>query len=118
MDLSGFLLTPKETKTKEAPKDQTACCYKGRRTDFLKLLLNWIIREFLLTSSCMFLFLDLLQNEEPDCSNLDVDHEFFQEKVWPLLAHRLPAFESLKVSNYNELRLKSPGKTFSTKCKT
>ncbi|KAK2823141.1 hypothetical protein Q7C36_019741 [Tachysurus vachellii] len=38
------------------------------------------------------------ENEEPDCSNLDVDHEFFQEKVWPLLAHRLPAFESLKVS--------------------
>ncbi|MCJ8742213.1 hypothetical protein PDJAM_G00079470 [Pangasius djambal] len=38
------------------------------------------------------------ENEEPDCSNLDVDHEFFQEKVWPLLAHRVPAFESLKVT--------------------
>lgn len=36
--------------------------------------------------------------EEPDISNLDVDHEFFQEKVWPRLAHRVPAFERLKVS--------------------
>ncbi|XP_051541078.1 FAD-dependent oxidoreductase domain-containing protein 1 [Myxocyprinus asiaticus] len=39
------------------------------------------------------------ETEEPDISNLDVDHEFFQEKVWPHLAHRLPAFESLKVSS-------------------
>lgn len=39
----------------------------------------------------------LFQAEEPDISNLDVDHEFFQEKVWPRLAHRVPAFESLKV---------------------
>ncbi|XP_062870739.1 FAD-dependent oxidoreductase domain-containing protein 1 [Trichomycterus rosablanca] len=38
------------------------------------------------------------ETEEPDVSNLDVDHEFFQEKVWPHLAHRVPAFESLKVS--------------------
>ncbi|XP_030648058.1 FAD-dependent oxidoreductase domain-containing protein 1 [Chanos chanos] len=37
--------------------------------------------------------------EEPDTSNLEVDHDFFQEKVWPLLAHRVPAFESLKVSS-------------------
>lgn len=36
--------------------------------------------------------------EEPDISNLDVDHEFFQDKVWPRLAHRVPAFERLKVS--------------------
>ncbi|XP_051973162.1 FAD-dependent oxidoreductase domain-containing protein 1 [Xyrauchen texanus] len=39
------------------------------------------------------------ETEEPDINNLDVDHEFFQEKVWPHLAHRLPAFESLKVSS-------------------
>ncbi|KAF7700934.1 FAD-dependent oxidoreductase domain-containing protein 1 [Silurus meridionalis] len=38
------------------------------------------------------------ENEEPDCSNLDVDHDFFQEKVWPHLAHRVPAFEGLKVT--------------------
>ncbi|XP_016295969.1 FAD-dependent oxidoreductase domain-containing protein 1-like [Sinocyclocheilus anshuiensis] len=39
------------------------------------------------------------ETEEPDISNLDVDHEFFQEKVWHRLAHRIPAFEQLKVSS-------------------
>ncbi|KYQ52523.1 FAD-dependent oxidoreductase domain-containing protein 1 [Trachymyrmex zeteki] len=38
-------------------------------------------------------------NEEPSVENLDVDHEFFDNKVWPLLAHRVPAFESLKVKS-------------------
>ncbi|XP_011867188.1 PREDICTED: FAD-dependent oxidoreductase domain-containing protein 1-like isoform X2 [Vollenhovia emeryi] len=38
-------------------------------------------------------------NEEPSVENLDVDHEFFNEKVWPLLAHRIPAFENLKVKS-------------------
>lgn len=63
--------------------------------------MNYCIKLFrnFPTPSCAFLCLDLLQNEEPDCNNLDVDHEFFQEKVWPLLAHRVPAFESLKVSH-------------------
>ncbi|CAJ0918767.1 unnamed protein product [Ranitomeya imitator] len=37
------------------------------------------------------------EEEEPDTSNLDVDHEYFHQKVWPLLAHRVPLFESLKV---------------------
>ncbi|NWU93673.1 FXRD1 protein, partial [Upupa epops] len=36
------------------------------------------------------------EEEEPDPSNLSVDHEFFQEHVWPLLARRVPAFESLQ----------------------
>ncbi|XP_030217532.1 FAD-dependent oxidoreductase domain-containing protein 1 [Gadus morhua] len=39
------------------------------------------------------------EDAEPDVSNLDVDHEFFQEKIWPSLAHRVPAFESLKVTS-------------------
>uniref|UniRef100_A0A671PBV5 FAD-dependent oxidoreductase domain-containing protein 1 n=1 Tax=Sinocyclocheilus anshuiensis TaxID=1608454 RepID=A0A671PBV5_9TELE len=39
------------------------------------------------------------ETEEPDISNLDVDHEFFQEKVWHRLAHRIPAFEQLMVSS-------------------
>ncbi|XP_066463365.1 FAD-dependent oxidoreductase domain-containing protein 1 [Eleutherodactylus coqui] len=39
------------------------------------------------------------EEEEPDTSNLDVDHNYFQEKVWPLLAHRVPVFESLKVKS-------------------
>ncbi|XP_065737540.1 FAD-dependent oxidoreductase domain-containing protein 1 isoform X7 [Phocoena phocoena] len=37
------------------------------------------------------------EEEEPDPGNLEVDHDFFQEKVWPYLAQRVPAFETLKV---------------------
>ncbi|XP_072878296.1 FAD-dependent oxidoreductase domain-containing protein 1 isoform X3 [Chlorocebus sabaeus] len=37
------------------------------------------------------------EEEEPDPANLEVDHDFFQEKVWPHLALRVPAFETLKV---------------------
>ncbi|XP_044293364.1 FAD-dependent oxidoreductase domain-containing protein 1 isoform X1 [Varanus komodoensis] len=39
------------------------------------------------------------EEEEPDIQDLEVDHEFFQEKVWPKLAHRVPHFESLKVKS-------------------
>ncbi|XP_075420219.1 FAD-dependent oxidoreductase domain-containing protein 1 isoform X1 [Tenrec ecaudatus] len=39
------------------------------------------------------------EEEEPDSGNLDVDHDFFQEKVWPPLAQRVPAFETLKVQS-------------------
>ncbi|KYN17919.1 FAD-dependent oxidoreductase domain-containing protein 1 [Trachymyrmex cornetzi] len=38
-------------------------------------------------------------DEEPSVQNLDVDHEFFDNKVWPSLAHRVPAFENLKVKS-------------------
>ncbi|CAG0916337.1 unnamed protein product [Notodromas monacha] len=35
---------------------------------------------------------------EPDASNLDsVDFSYFDEQIWPLLAHRVPGFEKLKV---------------------
>lgn len=39
------------------------------------------------------------ESEEPDITNLEVDHQFFEEKVWPALAHRVPAFEKLKVKS-------------------
>ncbi|KAG9351738.1 hypothetical protein JZ751_022989 [Albula glossodonta] len=39
------------------------------------------------------------EDEEPETSNLEVDHPFFQEKIWPLLANRVPAFENLKVTS-------------------
>ncbi|NXH87104.1 FXRD1 protein, partial [Edolisoma coerulescens] len=39
----------------------------------------------------------LFQEEEPDPSDLSVDHDYFQEQVWPRLARRVPAFESLRV---------------------
>ncbi|XP_024904965.1 FAD-dependent oxidoreductase domain-containing protein 1 isoform X3 [Pteropus alecto] len=37
------------------------------------------------------------EEEEPDPGNLEVDHDFFQDRVWPQLAQRVPAFENLKV---------------------
>ncbi|XP_058484173.1 FAD-dependent oxidoreductase domain-containing protein 1 [Solea solea] len=39
------------------------------------------------------------EENEPDTGNLEVDHEFFMEKIWPNLAHRIPAFEKLKVTS-------------------
>lgn len=35
--------------------------------------------------------------EEPSVDNLDVDHQFFDTHVWPILAHRVPAFNAIKV---------------------
>ncbi|NXO21143.1 FXRD1 protein, partial [Cisticola juncidis] len=37
------------------------------------------------------------EEEEPDTSDLSVDHGYFQEQIWPRLARRVPAFESLRV---------------------
>merc|ERR1712212_845616 len=31
--------------------------------------------------------------------NLDVDYDYFNDKIWPLLAHRVPAFEKCKVKS-------------------
>ncbi|XP_061595098.1 FAD-dependent oxidoreductase domain-containing protein 1 [Cololabis saira] len=39
------------------------------------------------------------EGEEPDTGNLEVDHQFFEDKIWPRLAHRVPAFEKLKVAS-------------------
>lgn len=38
-------------------------------------------------------------HEEPSIENLEVDHKFFDERVWPDLAHRVPAFNAVKVRN-------------------
>jgi FAD-dependent oxidoreductase domain-containing protein 1 len=35
--------------------------------------------------------------EEPDISNDDVDYDFFDEQVWPVIANRANCFENLKV---------------------
>jgi len=37
--------------------------------------------------------------EEPPNDNLDVDYDYFNDKIWPLLAHRVPAFEKCKVKS-------------------
>ncbi|XP_067139915.1 FAD-dependent oxidoreductase domain-containing protein 1 isoform X2 [Centruroides vittatus] len=39
------------------------------------------------------------ESEEPDNNNLDVDHQYFDRCVWPLIANRVPAFEALKVKS-------------------
>jgi sarcosine oxidase len=35
--------------------------------------------------------------EQPFTFDLDVDYEVFERRIWPLLAHRFPAFEAIKM---------------------
>lgn len=37
------------------------------------------------------------EDKMTDHSNLEPDYEWFKEKVWPVLAARMPVFEKLKV---------------------
>jgi FAD-dependent oxidoreductase domain-containing protein 1 len=40
------------------------------------------------------------EHEEPPATDLDaIDHAFFEREVWPVLARRVPVFESVKVVN-------------------
>jgi FAD-dependent oxidoreductase domain-containing protein 1 len=41
------------------------------------------------------------ESEEPPIDNDDVDFDYFDEKIWPVLAHRAPCFENLKVTTLN-----------------
>ena len=36
---------------------------------------------------------------DPDAEDFDFDHEVFDREIWPQLAARVPAFETLKVQN-------------------
>ena len=38
-----------------------------------------------------------LKEMEPPTDNMDVDYDYFDEQCWPILAHRVKAFENLKV---------------------
>ncbi|MGU3492462.1 NAD(P)/FAD-dependent oxidoreductase [Xanthobacteraceae bacterium A53D] len=34
--------------------------------------------------------------EDPDSSDFEVDHAFFEERIWPVMAARVPAFERIR----------------------
>lgn len=36
---------------------------------------------------------------EPPTDNLDVDYQYFDEHVWPILAARVPSFNQIKVGS-------------------
>lgn len=38
-------------------------------------------------------------NNDPDCTDFEVDYGWFEEHIWPILAHRVPAFEAIKLEN-------------------
>lgn len=39
------------------------------------------------------------EHEEPNVDDLEVDHEFFNDHVWPILAKRVKGFDNLKVKS-------------------
>jgi FAD-dependent oxidoreductase domain-containing protein 1 len=38
------------------------------------------------------------EDRDPDCLDFEVDYSLFEETVWPVLADRIPAFESIKLT--------------------
>ncbi|MFT6558045.1 NAD(P)/FAD-dependent oxidoreductase [Sneathiella sp.] len=36
---------------------------------------------------------------DPDCLDFNIDYGWFEEHIWPILAHRVPAFEAIKLEN-------------------
>lgn len=39
------------------------------------------------------------ESEDPDCTDFEIDYRPFEETIWPTLAHRVPAFESIRLAN-------------------
>jgi FAD-dependent oxidoreductase domain-containing protein 1 len=37
-------------------------------------------------------------DRDPDCLDFEIDHSLFEETIWPTLAERVPAFESIKLA--------------------
>ncbi len=35
-------------------------------------------------------------DSDPDCEDFEIQHQFFDDVIWPTLAHRVPAFERIK----------------------
>lgn len=61
-------------------------------------MLEITINTYIYLSNYISVIHFFFQEEEPSVENLDVDYEFFNEKIWPRLAHRVPVFENIKVS--------------------
>ncbi len=37
------------------------------------------------------------EEEDPDCTDFEIDYRLYEEVIWPTLAHRIPAFEAIKL---------------------
>jgi sarcosine oxidase len=37
------------------------------------------------------------ETEDPDCTDFELDYRLYEEVIWPSLAHRIPAFEAIKL---------------------
>lgn len=37
------------------------------------------------------------EDQDPDCEDFEIDYSWFDTEIWPILAHRVPAFAELKV---------------------
>ena len=38
-------------------------------------------------------------DQDPDCLDFEINYDWFEEHIWPTLAHRVPAFEAIKLEN-------------------
>lgn len=38
------------------------------------------------------------EEDDPDCLDFELDYRLFEDTVWPTLAHRVPAFEAIKLA--------------------
>jgi FAD-dependent oxidoreductase domain-containing protein 1 len=37
------------------------------------------------------------EDEDPDCTDFEIDYRLYEDVIWPTLAHRIPAFEAIKL---------------------